>query len=141
MHVIEVQSIVDLHFTPTYQSIHSRRNIVEVPFPMEKYNTVCLVFSGVGKVLIFQFSPGFGTEESVSTVPRYRFWYLGSGSYFWIPGFWCNVFKGLFAFFSFWFQFGSIFVPFQFQIRWNRKLWYWTLNDWNLKCSKFSVLK
>ena len=31
-------------------------------------------------VLIFQFSPGFGTEASVPAVPRYRFLYLGSGS-------------------------------------------------------------
>ena len=38
-------------------------------------------------VLIFQFSPGFGTEASALAVPRYRFLYLGSGSYFSIPGF------------------------------------------------------
>ena len=38
------------------------------------------VISSVGMVLIFQFSPGFGTEAAVPAVPRYRFWYLGSGS-------------------------------------------------------------
>ena len=47
--------------------------------------------ASVGTVLIFQFSPGFGTEASVPAVPRYRFWYLGSGSYFSIPGFWYKV--------------------------------------------------
>ena len=30
--------------------------------------------SSVGTALIFQFSPGFGTEASVPAVPRYRFW-------------------------------------------------------------------
>ena len=52
-------------------------------------------------VLIFQFSPGFGTEASALAVPRYRFLYLGSGSYFSIPGFEYKVFRGLFAFSSF----------------------------------------
>ena len=30
----------------------------------------------VGTVVIFQFSPGFGTEASVPVVPLYQFWYL-----------------------------------------------------------------
>ena len=37
--------------------------------------------TSVGTVLIFQFIPGFGTEDSVPTVQRYH----GSGSYFSIP--------------------------------------------------------
>ena len=50
-----------------------------------------MIYNSVGTVLIFQFSPGFGTEAlvtAVPAVPRYRFWYLGSGSDFLIPGFW-----------------------------------------------------
>ena len=52
-------------------------------------------------VLIFQFSRGIGTEASVPAILWYRFWYLGSCSYFSIPGFWCKVYSGLYAFFSF----------------------------------------
>ena len=44
--------------------------------------------SSVGTVLIFQFSPLFGTEASVPAVPRYRFYYLGSNSFSSIPGIW-----------------------------------------------------
>ena len=65
--------------------------------------------SSVGTVLSFQFSPGFGSEASVPVVSRYRFWYLGSGFYFLIPGFPYWVFMGLFAFFLFWYWFGPIF--------------------------------
>ena len=43
--------------------------------------------TNVGTVLIFQFSSGFGSEALVTAVSRYWFWYLGSGSYFSIPGF------------------------------------------------------
>ena len=67
------------------------------------------IFS-VGMVLIFQFSPGFGTEASAPAVPLYRFWYLSSGSRFsLIPGFHYKVFRGLFVFFS---HFGTSLVPF-----------------------------
>ena len=34
------------------------------------------ITSSVGTVLIFQFSPGFGTEASVPAVLRYWFWFL-----------------------------------------------------------------
>ena len=68
----------------------------------------------VGTVLIFQFNPGCGTGASVPAVPRYWFWYLGSGSYFSIPGFRYKVCRGLFAFVSFWYRFGFISVQFQF---------------------------
>ena len=89
-------------------------------------------------VLIFQSSLGFGTVASgfgtvalAPTVSRCWFQYLqdfGSSSYCWTSGFWYKVFEGLTEFFSFWYEFGSISVPFQFQIRWNLKLWYWKLN-------------
>ena len=61
----------------------------------------------IGTVVIFQFSPGFGAEALVPVVPLYLFWYLGSGSYFLIPGFCYKVFRGLFAFVPFLFHFGS----------------------------------
>ena len=74
-------------------------------------NDIYIVSNSVGTVLIFQFSPGFGSEASVPAVSRYRFWYLGSGSYLSIPGFRYKVFRGLFAFFQIlvltWFHFGS----------------------------------
>ena len=35
----------------------------------------------VGPVLIFQFSPGFGTEALIPVVLRFRFRYLGCGAY------------------------------------------------------------
>ena len=56
------------------------------------------IYISVGTVLVFQFNPGFGTEASVTAVSRYQFWYSGSGSYFSIPGFWYEVFRGLFVF-------------------------------------------
>ena len=90
--------------------------------------------SSVGTVLIFQFSPLFGTEALVPAVPRYRFWYLGSGSFFSIPGFQYKVFRGLFAFVSVCYWFCSVSISYRLQIRWNLKLWYCNLN-----CSKFSV--
>ena len=76
----------------------------------------------VVSVLIFQFSPSFGTEALVPVVPRYRFWQLSFGSYFSIPGFWYKVFKGLFAFVSF---------------SRNLKLWYWNLDCLEPKLLKF----
>ena len=57
----------------------------------------------------FQLSPGFGSVASVPTVLRYRFQYLGSGSYYWIPGFWYK-FSGNYSHFS---HFGTNSVPFQ----------------------------
>ena len=54
-------------------------------------------------VLTFQIRPGVRAEASVPAVPQYRFWYLGSGSYFSIQGFRYKVFRGLLAFFSFWY--------------------------------------
>ena len=54
-------------------------------------------FGSVGMVLIFQSSPGFSTVASVPTVSRYRFRYLSSGSYCWIPRCRFNVFRGLFC--------------------------------------------
>ena len=84
--------------------------------------------TSVGTVLIFQFSPGFGTEASVPAISWYRFWHLGSGSLISKPGFRYKVFRGLFAFVSFRYCFGSISVSFWPQIRWNLKLWYWNLN-------------
>ena len=71
------------------------------------------LFCCVGMVLIFQFSPSIGTEASVSAVLWYRFWKLGSGSHLLIPGFRYKVFRGSFAFVSFWYR------------------------NWNLNCSKF----
>ena len=66
----------------------------------------------VGTILIFQISPG-------PAAPGCRFWYLGSGSYFAIPGFWYKVFRGLFAFFPILvlvrFHFGTILVPNQME--------------------------
>ena len=56
-----------------------------------------LVVTSVRTVLIFQFNPGFGAEESVPAVLRYRCWYLGF--YFSIPGFRYKVFMGLLKFF------------------------------------------
>ena len=73
-----------------------------------------LIENSVGTVQIFQFSPGFGAEALVPAVPLYPFWYLGSGSLFSIPGFQYKVFRGLFAFVSFWYCFGFISVPFLF---------------------------
>ena len=79
-------------------------------------------------VLIFQFSPGFGTEASGPGVPWYLFWYLGFGSYFTIQRFRYTRFSGGYLHLShywYWYWFGSISVPFRLQIRWNLKLWYW----------------
>ena len=59
--------------------------------------------TGVGTILIFQFSPGFGTEAPVPALPQYTFWYLDSGSYFSIPGLRYKVFRGLFALVSLWY--------------------------------------
>ena len=75
---------------------------------------MCIV-SSVGTVLIFQFNPGFGTEASVLAVPQYPFWYLGFSSLLSIPGIRHKVFRGLFAFVSFWYWFGSISVLFWLQ--------------------------
>ena len=65
--------------------------------------------------MIFQFSPGFGTEASVPVVPRYRLRYLISGSYLMVPEFWYNFCMGLFAFSSFLvlvrFHYGIISAP------------------------------
>ena len=79
---------------------------------------VRLINISVETVLIFQFSPGFSTEASVPVVPRYRFWYIGSGSYFSIQGFGTR-FSGDYLHFShfgtssvlFRFHFGSISTP------------------------------
>ena len=72
---------------------------------------------------------------SKQTKVSIRFWYLSSGSYCSIPGFGTR-FSGDYLHFShfgtssvpFRFHFGSISAPFQLQIRWNVKLWYWNLN-------------
>ena len=77
----------------------------------------CITWTGTGvdTILIFQFSPGFGTEAPVPALPQYRFWYLDSGSCFSIPGVRYKVFRGFFAFVSLWywiwFHFGSISAP------------------------------
>ena len=76
------------------------------------------LFDSVLTVLIFQFSPNFDAEASVPAVSRYRFWYLGSGSYFSIQGFGTR-FSGDDLHFShfgassvfFRFHFGSISTP------------------------------
>ena len=78
-------------------------------------------FCSVGTVLIFRFSPGFGTDASVPAVSRYRFWYLGSGSYFSIPGFRYKVFSFSVSVFRF-------SAPFQLQIKRNLKIWFNNLN-------------
>ena len=57
----------------------------------QKHKT--FLITSVGTVLIFQFCPGFGTEALVPTVPWYRLWYLGSGSYFSVSGFGYQVFR------------------------------------------------
>ena len=67
--------------------------------------------SSVGTVLIFQLNPVFGTEASNPAVPRYRFWYLVSGSYFSIPRFRYKVFRRLIAVVLFRYWFGSISAP------------------------------
>ena len=67
------------------------------------------ILISVGTVLIFQFSPGFGSEASVPEDSRYRFWYLGSGSFCWIPGFLYKVFRGYLHFSNF----GTGLVPFR----------------------------
>ena len=55
--------------------------------------------------MTFQMCPGVGAEASVPAVPQYRFWYLGSCSYFFfIP------------------------VPFRLQIWWKPKLLNWNLS-------------
>ena len=85
--------------------------------------TFNLCFYCAGMILIFQFSPGFGTEASVPAVLVPRFWFLLLDTRALVQGF-----EGVFAFFSFLYQFGSITVPFPLQIRWNLKLWYGNLN-------------
>ena len=115
-----------------YQSFTQWSECPNLPFNVRvweaRFRLMLWFWISVGTILIFQFSPGFSTEASVPAVPLYRFWYLGSGSYFSIPGSRYMVFKGLFAFVSFWYCFGSLLDPFQLQIRWNLKLWYSNLN-------------
>ena len=67
-----------------------------------------------------------------------RFGSTGSGTSVLAPtsqyqGFGFNAFRGLFAFLSFWYWFGSISVPFWLQIR----LWYWNLTWLEPKLFKF----
>ena len=76
------------------------------------------VYGSVGTLLIFQFSPGFGTDASVPAVSLYRFWHLSSGSYFSIQGFGTRFSGDYLHFFHigtssalFWFPFGSISTP------------------------------
>ena len=102
-----------------------------------KKNSYRVPFYSVVTVLIFQISHCFGTEASILRfqctvcgtsvlvpqfwylilVPRFcisvlvpRFWYLGSGSYFSIPGFRYNVFRRVICIFLnlvlAWFHFG-----------------------------------
>ena len=75
------------------------------------YHLQVPIYSSFGTVLIFQFSPGFGTEASVPAVSRYRFLYLNSVSYFSLPGFRYKVFRELFVFVSFRYRCGSISAP------------------------------
>ena len=92
--------------------------------------------SSVGTVLIFQFSPGFGTEASVPAVSRYQLHgtsvlvlcsrYQGFGTRF--SGGYLHMSHFGTVLVTFWLHFGSISVQFWPQIRWNLKLWYWNLN-------------
>ena len=49
----------------------------------------------------FSSVPVFVPKPRFLRCPPSRFWWLGSGSHFSIPGFWYKVFRGLFAFSSF----------------------------------------
>ena len=91
----------------------------------QSWHDVNWIFIALGRYWFFSSVP-------VSVLkPRFlRFHGTGSGTSVLVPtsqyqGFGTKFSKGLFAFVSFWYWFGSISSPHQ---EWNLKLWYWNLN-------------
>ena len=98
---------------------------VNIPITSAPYRTVRLDCNACVLVLVRYW---FSSSVPVSVLKPWFLRYLGSCSYFSIPGFRYKVFRGLMAFSSFWYWFSSISVPFWLQTWWNLKLLNWNLN-------------